>query len=241
MIGIDDAALAILGAGLISTAGSLYTNRQNLKYQANVNDVNWQIAAQNNATQIEMANTAHQREIEDLRAAGLNPILSAGGNGAVTPSLTSMRGDAAQIENPVNGLANSARGLSRYFGELYQTELDTKKADAKSAKQEARVARTEANIRQQEADLDSLRLKLESEALDHLTHETYYDKKGNVRSRYVVGNALEKLAEEGIVSEAKLRSNENWRANLSSFIPFVSPAAINSGASAVRTFRRFWK
>lgn len=64
--------------------------------QAQTMEFNASEAAKNRDWQKMMSDTAHQREIADLKAAGLNPILSAsGGNGA---SVTS--GSSASVSTP---------------------------------------------------------------------------------------------------------------------------------------------
>lgn len=93
------AALISGGMGLI---GNLFQSGTNIS-QAN----------KNRKWQEEMSNTSHQREVADLRAAGLNPILSAGGGGASTPP-----GNVAQIENPVTAAnaSSSAHYQRRLLG-----------------------------------------------------------------------------------------------------------------------------
>lgn len=62
-----------------------YNNAFNLQQVREVNSFNAEQAAADRAWQKMMSDTAHQREVKDLIAAGLNPILSAGGQGASTP------------------------------------------------------------------------------------------------------------------------------------------------------------
>jgi hypothetical protein len=199
---------AILGSAVIGTAGSLYANRQNLKFNEDrFND------------QVNLANTAHQREVRDLKAAGLNPILSAQGSGASVPSL----GVADQI-NPAQGISDALNSAAHYMSEEYKANVDSIRADTEHTNlvNDAQAAQNHAIRAQADADVNSaraseMRSKLELAAMEEIYGMREFRNFDGDIQRYRNNEAYNKskgLVKEGIISDLKNRANANLRANI---------------------------
>lgn len=154
--------------GLIPAIGGVVSSGLNL-FGANSNR-KWQER---------MSSTAHQREVEDLRKAGLNPILSAFGKGASTPS-----GGYATIENPVkewDSNVNTAKSVSLQGKaldnqtRLADADIAVKMATAENVKAQTELFRSQAGeINQAKIPLALSQIGLNNASLARQVEETKY-------------------------------------------------------------------
>lgn len=111
-----------------------------------------------------LANTAYQRQVEDMRRAGLNPMLALGAGGSASPSAASVSSAAPSSVSPGSANLGALLQLFSLPAQLKNIAADTKekRANAESKEEQTRGDRMRNDFYEITRDLEFEGLKLEN-------------------------------------------------------------------------------
>jgi hypothetical protein len=163
---------AMMGSPAFATGASIVGGFLGNRGQRAANAANAQLAHNQMQFQERMSRTAYQRQVEDMKAAGINPMLSAKMGGASTPS-----GQTAVMQNTAKAGIEGAMmvaNLKNMQATARRTNAEAKVIEKTGMrKAESDIGQTVANSRKINADRERIfaevnRIRGETNKIDYL-------------------------------------------------------------------------
>lgn len=123
-MGFFDGGAGLFGA-VTNLVGGIMSNNAQTAQAAEANRFSAEQNSAQMAFQERMRANQYQTAVEDMKKAGLNPMLTASQGGAGNLTGASAVGQQANIRNPTEGMANSASTMANIKAGLEKTEAET--------------------------------------------------------------------------------------------------------------------